>query len=448
MILRLTFAARITLITLVSLIAVWIVAAAINYQSVDHSLNVMPDPKRLSSLATLVEKSDTATTTLALAAIHSPSFNATENIEAEDANLAGATLATAEERRPYAEALGDRPLEMVHRQKSPMAARFPRLFMRDNVEVTRFKIGLLTGRQLVVDVTTMDDGGKRLPIGIAAGLFSALIALGALLVMQRETRPLTELAAIVDGVDLSGPPPKLPSARGRAPEIRALINAVDRLHRRLDSMMRSRMALLGGISHDIRTFTTRLRLRIDYIGNDMERERAATDIDDMIHMLDDMILASRANAAELNEEMIDVNSLLEMEYADRRSQGMTIEWAPSDTELIILGDRLAVRRIIANATDNAMKYAGSCRLSAWREQEVVVIAIDDDGPGIPLEKRELMLEPFTRIDASRSRGTGGAGLGLAIIRNLVEAHHGGVELEKSPLGGARVAIRLPIFHWK
>src|SRR6202012_3718983 len=111
---------------------------------------------------------------------------------------------------------------------------------------------------------------------------------------QHETKPLERLAEAVDRVDLSGTDVSVPEARRGAPEIRAVVGAFNRLQGRLGNMLRSRMALVGGISHDVRTFATRLRLRIEAIPDPAERQRATKDIDDMIFLLDDALLSSRA----------------------------------------------------------------------------------------------------------------------------------------------------------
>jgi len=116
----------------------------------------------------------------------------------------------------------------------------------------------------------------------------------------------------------------------------------------------------------------------------------------------------------------------------------------------VLGDRLALRRVIANIVDNAIKYGRvahvrlNVRLSLGHE--TVVVTVDDEGPGIPADRRQAMLEPFNRLETSRNRATGGAGLGLAVARSLVEAHGGTIDIATAPAGGARVVVELPVFR--
>ena len=311
------------------------------------------------------------------------------------------------------------------------------------------RIALSTGETLVVDASTrLPVTRLGLPLGLAAGLLGTIIGLLALLVMQRETRPLARLAAAVDRVDLSADPPPLPEARSSAPEIRAVIAAFNRLQARLGEMMRARMTLVGGIAHDVRTFTTRLRLRVDKIPDAAGQQRAIADIDDMIKLLDDALLSSRVGAGPLSQEMVEFAALVATEADDRRVQDHAVDLALDEATkaIIVLGDRLALRRVIANILDNALKYGRVAHLRTRLQDDAVILTVDHEGPGIPAHQRWAMLEPFNRLEISRNRSTGGAGLGLAVVRSLVEAHGGTIEIADAPGGGTRVKIALPVFR--
>jgi signal transduction histidine kinase len=226
-----------------------------------------------------------------------------------------------------------------------------------------------------------------------------------------------------------------------------VVAAFNRLQGRLNEMLRARMTLIGGIAHDVRTFATRLRLRVEHIPEATERQRAVVDIDDMIRLLDDALLSASAGAGGLSQEMIEFADLVQTEVRDRQAHGdivdaMTEEGARG---AIVLGDRLALRRIIANVIDNAIKYGRAAHLRVGLRPQSVLVSIDDEGPGIPAEARQAMLEPFNRLETSRNRATGGAGLGLAVVRALVEAHGGTIDITAAPGGGARVNIVLPTF---
>ena len=197
--------------------------------------------------------------------------------------------------------------------------------------------------------------------------------------------------------------------------------------------------MLGGISHDVRTYATRLRLRAEKISDEAERDRAIADINDMILLLDDALLASRAGAGELAEEMVEIDDIIRAEVADRRGGGARIDYQSARWEQvpIVLGDRLALRRVVANLADNAIKYGGAAHLRSTIVGSDILLTVDDEGAGIPPAHRQAMLEPFSRLETSRNRRTGGAGLGLAIARGLIEAHRGRLSNRGCPIGRRR-----------
>ncbi len=448
MILRMTFAARIALIVIVGLGMAWTSAIALYYVARPHSaeINALPVADHVAALVELIERTNRPERPLVLRAASSYSFAAYIDDAATVGTTAQRLLPRLNERaiEQSLQRLGGRPLSVNFADEG----KPKRLFWRLAPPQLEVRVGLRTGDTLVVEVgNTLLVGPLGLPIGFGAGLFGSLIALLALFVMHRETKPLARLAEAVDRLDLSLDPVALPEARRSAPEIRALIDAFNRLQNRLAELLRSRMVMLGGISHDVRTYATRLRLRAEKISDEAERDRAIADINDMILLLDDALLASRAGAGELAEEMVEIDDIVRAEVADRRSGGARIDYQPGQWQHapIVLGDRLALRRVVANLADNAIKYGGSAHLRSTIIGNDILLTIDDEGAGIPPEQRQAMLEPFSRLETSRSRGTGGAGLGLAIARGLIEAHGGRLTIEDAPSGGARISVRLPLW---
>jgi signal transduction histidine kinase len=442
--LRFTLATRLALIAIVGFSAIAIVIIGMVYlTSIRENEESRPSPDRLAALAELIERAAPDMRQLALAAVSSPQFVA--RVEAAPGPDRAATSMEEELRAKYAAVLVGRRIVVT---AAPVQARFPRLsrMMSNAIE---FRIGLHTGDTLVIDAyTRLPVTRLGLPVGFGAGLFGTIVGLLALLVMQRETRPLARLAAAVDRVDLSADPALLPDARRSAPEIRAVIGAFNRLQRRLSEMLRARMTLIGGIAHDVRTFATRLRLRVERIPDPAERQRAVADIDDMIRLLADALLSSRAGAGGLSQGMVEFAALVRADVEDRRAQGEAVDLTSEspDQEAVVLGDRVALRRIVANIIDNAIKYGRVAHVRSRLGNQTVVVTVDDEGPGIPADLRHAMLEPFNRLEASRNRATGGAGLGLAVVRNLVEAHGGTIEIGETPRGGARVTVELPVFQ--
>jgi signal transduction histidine kinase len=445
--LRLTLAARLTLIVIVGFSVIGIVSMAFFYTtSLREKEAVRPSPARLAALATLIEQTPQGARGLVLEAVSSAQFVVRVDT-ADQVQGTGGQLATL--RALYAAALGGRAVEVGTPSVAP-SPKFPRLARLLAANATEIRITLRTGEMLVIDARpAVPVTPLGLPIGFGAGLFGTIVALLALLVMQRETRPLARLAAAVDRVHLTAVPPLLPQARRSAPEIRAVISAFNRLQERLSEMLRARMTLIGGIAHDVRTFATRLRLRVEQIPDPAEQQRAIADIDDMIRLLDDALLSSRAGAGGLSQEMVEFATLVRTEVDDRRAQGEAVDVTTSEQafrDAIVLGDRLALRRVVANIVDNAIKYGRVAHVRLSLGHDTVVVTVDDEGPGIPADRRQAMLEPFNRLEASRNRATGGAGLGLAVARSLVEAHGGTVEIATAPAGGARVTIELPLFR--
>jgi len=449
MILRMTFAARIGLIVVVGLGMAWISTIALYYIARAHTAesNTLPVPGHIAALVELIERTPSEERKLVLRVASSETFAARIDAGANTGTTAPRILPRLNQRaiESALQALGGRPVSVNFADTGERRRLFSRL-VPPTVDV---RVGLRTGDTLVIEVgNALLLGPLGLPVGFGAGIFGTLIALLALLVMHRETKPLARLAEAVDRVDLSLDPVALPEARRSAPEIRSLIDAFNRLQSRLGELLRSRMAMLGGISHDVRTYATRLRLRAEKINDEAERDRAIADINDMILLLDDALLASRAGAGELAEEMVEIDDIIRAEVADRRSGGARIDYQGGHWEQvpIVLGDRLALRRVVANLADNAIKYGGSAHLRSMIVDKDFLLTVDDEGAGIPPEHRQAMLEPFSRLETSRSRGTGGAGLGLAIARGLTEAHGGALSIQQAPSGGGRISVRLPLFQ--
>lgn len=446
--LRVTLAARLALIGLVGFTVVVTVLVGIFYRTtLQENELTRPSPARLDALATLLERTAGDARQAVLDAVSSPQFVA--RIVPSGAPVNDETPKQQRQlRETYAAGLAGRPVEIVSPPNHRANRLFPRL-ARLMANAIEFRIGLRSGDLLVIDAyTRLPVTPFGLPVGFGAGLFGSIVALLALLVMQRETRPLAQLAAAVDRVDLSADPPPLPDAKRSAPEIRAVVAAFNRLQGRLAEMLRARMTLVGGIAHDVRTFATRLRLRVEHIPDDAERQRAVADIDDMIRLLDDALLSTRAGAGGLSQEMVELAALVAVEVHDRHVQGAAVDLVTDERvrNVVVLGDRLALRRVFANIIDNALAYGHAAHVRTALKDGAVVVSIGDEGSGIPPDQRQTVLEPFHRLEKSRNRATGGAGLGLAVVRSLVEAHGGTIEIGAAPGGGTRVSVTLPVFQ--
>jgi signal transduction histidine kinase len=306
-------------------------------------------------------------------------------------------------------------------------------------EPLKVAIGLSTGGYVVLE--SCGEISPRvwgMPAGFAIGALGALVGLAAIIAIMREVRPLRRLAGSVARFSEGAVPDPVPP-RG-APEIRRLIGAVNEMQERIAA--KGRTILLGSISHDLKTFLTRLRLRVEAIPETEQRSRAVRDLDDMTALIEDALALARGAAVSERREDVDVAQLVRQELGERGEQRATLRAAPHGPALV-RGDAVALRRLFANLLDNALGFGAAAEVAIERTASEVAILVDDDGPGIPALERAAVFEPFYRVETSRSRETGGAGLGLAIARAIVEAHGGRISAEAAPRGGARIRVVLP-----
>lgn len=350
--------------------------------------------------------------------------------------------------RRYLSALGDREVRVRVEPSSELLAGPLKALAWVSPGAVEIEVGLKSGETLIVaagGVLSLSVLG--LPPGFWAGTLGLGVAAVALVLLRREARPLRDLADAVDRVPLGAEAHAVPDAPKSAPEIRALIGAFNRLTERIAGLLRSRMALVGGISHDLRTYATRLRLRADLIPDAAEREKAIHDLADMSRLLDDSLLAFEAATPIHSEELILLAPILVREAEDRRLAGgsVTLDIRGAARTAQVLGDAVALRRLIANLTENAITYGGEARIAAGVHDGRLLVTVDDRGPGIRAGDREAIMQPFVRLEDSRSRGTGGAGLGLAIARGVAESHGGRLTLGDAPGGGARATLELAMF---
>lgn len=343
----------------------------------------------------------------------------------------------------YREHLGDRQFAAYALPRSLFPNQFARPF-----RAVEFRVGLSTGGVLIVaNESAALFTNKGVPVGFPTAFLGVLIAFATLLLLNREFRSVLRLARAVETLDPADPNAALPKIRAGSPEVRLLIQAFERQQSQMSSLLKARTVLIGGIQHDVRTFATRLQLRIEKLDDREERRQAETDIADLLSLMDGALLATRGEAGRLDLELIDVSDMVRREVEDRQvsSHAVGLIIAPSQAGFECLGDRVALRRVLFNLIDNALRYGAAAHLTVSEQDGIVMIHVDDDGPGIPEAHRSDLMQPFSRLEPSRSRETGGAGLGLAIAQTLVAAHDGTLSIGEAPTGGARVTVGLPRF---
>jgi signal transduction histidine kinase len=267
------------------------------------------------------------------------------------------------------------------------------------------------------------------------GAIGGLIVLAVLaLAVRQTTQPLVRLSRGVRGLSRDLDTPDLPVSGSR--EMRELSVAFNEMKARIGGLLSERTRMLAGIAHDMRTYLTRLRLRADFIDDADQRARAIADLDEMAALLDDTLLFARRDAdAAPKPQRIDVATELAAIAALRRDMGEAVELMPVPAGLTIQATPIALRRMLANLIDNGLRHGGQVTLSAGEWESGVKITVADNGPGVPEAALSRLGEPFGRIDPSRDRSTGGAGLGLAIVRALAERDGAEVSFANRAGGG-------------
>ena len=261
----------------------------------------------------------------------------------------------------------------------------------------------------------------------------------AWLFARRLAQPIT---AFADAAERLGKDPRTPplTITGSG-EVVAAANAFNMMQERLRRYVEDRTAMVGAIAHDLRTPLTRLKFRIEAVPDDV-RPKLAADIDQMEAMIAATLGFVRDTNRPAERTKLELSSLLEsvMDEAAETGGDTTVERAE---KTIIEGDPVALKRLVSNLVENALKYGGRARGRAFSEDGMAIIEIDDDGPGVPPADLERVFEPFYRGEPSRNRETGGMGLGLAVVRSLARAHGGDVTLANRLGGGLRATVKLP-----
>lgn len=446
---RIGLSARLVAIVGTALLAIWVMLLSSVYLANGlRSAAAVPAPEQVAAIVDIVRQTDPARRPRLIQAFNSAILELRLEDDLAESNAGIDVDVMSDERfEPYRKALGENLLAVTMLARNGERSRMPRLFGGDDNPI-EFAVALEGAQVLILETRTpFLVAWFGLPVGLGAGLLGSLFALIAVLVLHRELRPLRRLAAAVDQMDPAAGPVPVPDVRFSAPETRTLVQAFARLQARLHAMIAARLALIGGIQHDVRTFATRLRLRAEQIPDEAERDRAIADIGDIIQLLDNALLAGRAGVGSLDEELLEIAPIVEGEIleSDIPVENRTLAVRPAAASAMLIGDRLALRRIVSNLVGNAIKYGRAAHVLLDVEDRWILLTVDDEGPGIPAADRELLFEPFVRLEASRARKTGGAGLGLAVVRSLVEAQGGAIAVGDAPGGGARFTVRLPLF---
>ena len=325
--------------------------------------------------------------------------------------------------------------------------------MRDHIrrpfaiDTTVFKHRVIIDIQLPGGVLSVVAPGRRLfssttYIFILWMVGSSLILLAiAIMFLRNQVKPIRRLAAAAEqygkgrGLDqdlqISG-----------ATEVRQAGSAFNQMRARISRQIRQRTDMLSGVSHDLRTPLTRMKLQLAMLQDDDGAEELKADVAEMEKMIDGYLAFARGDG---DEAVVDANvtGLIESTVAGWQRNGSKIDChVEGQLRLPVKVD--AMRRCIDNLISNAARHGEHVWLRAGKRNETIEVTVDDDGPGIPPDQRDDVFRPFHRLDHARNPETGGTGLGLAIARDIARGHGGDILLEDSPHNGLRARLRLPI----
>lgn len=261
----------------------------------------------------------------------------------------------------------------------------------------------------------------------------------AFLLLRNQIRPIL---ALTDAAEAFGKGRDVAFRPRGALEVRRAGYAFLEMRNRIERAIEQRTAMLGGVSHDLRTILTRFRLSLALVPESAEVEDMRRDVDEMNQMLEGYLAFVRGESAE-TPEITDIRALLTEFLADAERAGHPVTLTIAGEPEMQLRPR-AVRRLLGNLVGNAARYGKNIELHVVHEEKFLFLLVDDDGPGIPEDKREEAFKPFTRLDEARNLDAAGTGLGLAIARDIARSHGGEITLETAPIGGLRARVRLPV----
>jgi signal transduction histidine kinase len=257
---------------------------------------------------------------------------------------------------------------------------------------------------------------------------------------RRIAAPISAFASAAErlGRDPDAPPLEV---RGSS-EVKAAAAAFNLMQERLRRYVSYRTTMIGAIAHDLRTPLTRLRFRIEAVPEEL-KPKLSGDLDEMEAMVASTLAFVQDATRPVERTKLEVSSLVEtvMDEAAETGANASVDRAE---RAVVDGDPVALKRLVTNLVDNALKFGSCARGRVYAEAGMAIFEVDDNGPGIPASEIERAFEPFQRLETSRSRETGGAGLGLAVVRAIARGHGGDVSLHNRPEGGLTARVTLPL----
>ncbi len=260
----------------------------------------------------------------------------------------------------------------------------------------------------------------------------------AMIFLKNQTRPITNLARAAErfgkGEDIGEFRPS------GSLEIRQAGYEFDKMRKRIVRHLNQRSEMLSGISHDLRTPLTRMKLQLAFIKDQDLATKMSEDINEMEKMLNEYLQFASSNFSEKNEKF-DISDLIRETVKKYENGNISLELS---NDSFINGRKNLIKRCINNLIDNSIKYANVINIQLLKNKNNILIVIDDDGPGIPKNEYENVIKPFYKIDKGRTETKSSVGLGLSITSDIIKSHGGNIILDKAPINGLRVKISLPL----
>ncbi len=265
-----------------------------------------------------------------------------------------------------------------------------------------------------------------------------LVIFIAILFLKNQTRPITKLAEASEkfgkGEDVEDYRPS------GALEIRKAGLEFDRMRKRILRHLNQRSEMLFGISHDLRTPLTRIKLQLAFIKDKEITNKLSRDVDEMEKMLNEYLQFSRSNFTEKSEKF-NLSELIMSIVKKYENKNILVD---QKTEVFFSGRKNLIQRSLNNLLDNAINFSKNIKVTQQKIKRSILILVEDDGPGIPSSEYENVFKPFYKVDKSRNQTKSSVGLGLSIASDIVRSHGGNIELGKSEMGGLKIKIVLPV----
>lgn len=270
---------------------------------------------------------------------------------------------------------------------------------------------------------------------------SVLLFLVAVLFLRIQVRSIAELAQVAEdfgkGIDNKDFKPYGSS------EVRKAAIAFIKMKERINRQISERTQMLAGVSHDLRTPLTRMKLQSAMMPDSQDKKDFLNDIAEMEKMLDGYLAFVSGEGGE-TASFVDMNEMILSILNKFRNTQALIRYSTNDQVSAIQGREQALKRALTNVISNAFRYGKTIAVKLESNNNKLEVTIDDDGPGIPEDKREEVFKAFVRLEESRNKETGGVGLGLSIAKDVITSHGGRIELLDSPMGGLRVLVSIPL----